>query len=121
MHPVHHLDCLVWACCGSGISPTNHTRKSGLELQAGPDGAILQSGYSEFWMKNVPAHVLRLGGQKMLYWALMFLIIALIAAFLGFAGVATAAAGIAKLLFYIFLIFFLVTLIMGLGRRSTRV
>jgi hypothetical protein len=30
----------------------NRTRKSGLELQAGPDGAILQGGYSEFWMKN---------------------------------------------------------------------
>jgi uncharacterized membrane protein YtjA (UPF0391 family) len=60
-------------------------------------------------------------GGIMLYWAAMFLIIALIAAFLGFAGVATAAAGIAKILFYIFLVIFLVTLIMGLGRRGTRV
>src|SRR4030081_3272567 len=57
----------------------------------------------------------------MLYWAVIFLIIALIAAILGFAGVATAAAGIANLLFYIFLIVFLVTLNMGLGRRGTRV
>jgi uncharacterized membrane protein YtjA (UPF0391 family) len=38
-----------------------------------------------------------------------------------FAGVATAAAGIAQILFYIFLVMFLVTLIMGLGRRGTRV
>jgi uncharacterized membrane protein YtjA (UPF0391 family) len=60
-------------------------------------------------------------GGTMLYWAAVFLIIALIAAFLGFAGVATAAAGIAKILFYIFLVIFLVTLIMGLGRRGTRV
>jgi len=99
----------------------NRTHKSGLELQAGPDGAILQGGYSEFWMKNVPSHWFEVRRQQMLYWALMFLIIALIAAFLGFAGVATAAAGIAKILFYIFLIVFLVTLIMGLGRRGTRV
>jgi uncharacterized membrane protein YtjA (UPF0391 family) len=60
-------------------------------------------------------------GGNMLYWAAMFLVIALIAAFLGFAGVATAAAGIAKILFYVFLIIFLVTLIMGVGRRGTRV
>ena len=63
----------------------------------------------------------RRSGGKMLYWAAMFLIIALVAAFLGFFGVATAAAGIAKILFYVFLVIFLVTLIMGLGRRGTRV
>jgi uncharacterized membrane protein YtjA (UPF0391 family) len=60
-------------------------------------------------------------GGNMLYWAAVFLIIALVAAFLGFAGVATAAAGIAKILFYVFLVIFLVTLIMGVGRRGTRV
>jgi len=60
-------------------------------------------------------------GNRMRYWAAMFLVIALIAAFLGFAGVATAAAGIAKILFYVFLVIFLVTLIMGLGRRGRSV
>jgi uncharacterized membrane protein YtjA (UPF0391 family) len=55
----------------------------------------------------------------MLYWALMFLIIALIAGFLGFGGIAFAAAGIAKILFFIFLVVFVVMLITGLmGRRS---
>jgi uncharacterized membrane protein YtjA (UPF0391 family) len=48
-------------------------------------------------------------------------VIGLIAAFLGFGGVVTTAAGIAKILFYIFLIIFLVTLVMGLGRRGTRI
>jgi uncharacterized membrane protein YtjA (UPF0391 family) len=57
----------------------------------------------------------------MLYWALVFLVIALIAGLLGFAGIATAAAGIAKILFYVFLIVFLVTLVMGLGRRGSKV
>jgi uncharacterized membrane protein YtjA (UPF0391 family) len=57
----------------------------------------------------------------MLYWALMFPIIALVAALFGFTGVAIAAAGIAKILFYVFLIVFLVTLVMGLGRRGSRV
>jgi len=37
----------------------------------------------------------------MLYWALMFLVVALIAGVLGFTGVAIAAAGIAKLLFLV--------------------
>jgi uncharacterized membrane protein YtjA (UPF0391 family) len=58
-------------------------------------------------------------GGNMLYWAAVFLVIALIAALLGFAGVATAAAGIAKILFYVFLVIFLVTLIMGVSRRGT--
>ena len=57
----------------------------------------------------------------MLNWALLFFVIALVAALLGFGGIATAAAGVAKILFYIFLVIFLVTLIMGLGRRGTRV
>lgn len=34
----------------------------------------------------------------MLYWSIMFLVVALIAGVLGFTGVAVAAAGIAKIL-----------------------
>jgi uncharacterized membrane protein YtjA (UPF0391 family) len=54
----------------------------------------------------------------MLYWALVFFVVALVAALLGFGGIAIAAAGIAKLLFYIFLVIFLVTLVMGLSQRG---
>ena len=55
----------------------------------------------------------------MLYWALMFLIIAIIAGVLSFGGIAIAAAGIAKILFFVFLVVFIVMLITGLmGRRS---
>ena len=54
----------------------------------------------------------------MLYWALVFLIVAIIAAIFGFGGVAVAAAGIAKLLFFIFLVVFIITLITGLTRRG---
>jgi uncharacterized membrane protein YtjA (UPF0391 family) len=57
----------------------------------------------------------------MLYWAVVFLVVALIAGVLGFGGVAVAAAGMAKILFYIFLVVFLVTLVMGLGRRGRSV
>ena len=53
----------------------------------------------------------------MLYYALVFFIIAIIAAALGFGGIAAGAAGIAKILFFIFLVIFLVTLVMGLMRR----
>ena len=57
--------------------------------------------------------------ESMLYWALMFLIIAIIAGFLAFGGIAFAAAGIAKILFFIFLVIFVVMLLTGLmGRRS---
>jgi uncharacterized membrane protein YtjA (UPF0391 family) len=55
-------------------------------------------------------------GGNMLYYALVFLVVALIAGFLGFGGVAFAAAGIAKILFFVFLLIFLVTLISHLMR-----
>jgi uncharacterized membrane protein YtjA (UPF0391 family) len=55
----------------------------------------------------------------MLYWALVFLIVAIVAGLLGFGAIAFAAAGIAKILFFIFLIAFLVSLVMHLGRRSS--
>jgi uncharacterized membrane protein YtjA (UPF0391 family) len=53
----------------------------------------------------------------MLYWAVVFLVIALVAALFGFGGIAVAAAGIAKVLFFLFVIIFVVTLMMGLMRR----
>lgn len=53
----------------------------------------------------------------MLYWALMFLLIALMAGVLGFGVVAFAAAGVAKALFSIFLILFLVSLVSHLSRQ----
>jgi len=52
----------------------------------------------------------------MLYWALMFLLIALMAGVLGFGVVAFAAAGIAKIFFFIFLVLFLVSLVSHMSR-----
>jgi len=57
----------------------------------------------------------------MLYWALVFLAVALVAALFGFGGVASTAAGFAKILFFIFLVLFLVSLVFGGLRRSGRV
>ena len=54
----------------------------------------------------------------MLYYAVVFLVIALIAGALGFFGVAGAAVGIAKILFFVFLVLFVVSLL--LGRRAYR-
>ncbi|HEY1798891.1 MAG TPA: DUF1328 domain-containing protein [Stellaceae bacterium] len=53
----------------------------------------------------------------MLYWAVVFLIIAIVAAIFGFGGIAVAATGIAKVLFFIFIVIFLISLIFGLSRR----
>ena len=53
----------------------------------------------------------------MLYWALVFFVVALVAAIFGFGGVAIAAAGIAKLLFFIFLVLFIVSLVAHASRR----
>jgi uncharacterized membrane protein YtjA (UPF0391 family) len=60
--------------------------------------------------------VIRRGNRKenaMLWWALVFLVVAIIAGALGFTGIAGAAAGIARILFFIFLVIFVVWLIFG--------
>jgi uncharacterized membrane protein YtjA (UPF0391 family) len=54
----------------------------------------------------------------MLYYAVVFLIVAIIAGLLGFGAVAFAAAGIAKLLFFIFLILFLLSLVRHMSTRT---
>lgn len=53
----------------------------------------------------------------MLYYAAVFLVIALIAALFGFGGIAASAVGIAKILFYVFLALALLTLLTGVIRR----
>ncbi len=55
----------------------------------------------------------------MLYYALIFLLVAIIAGAVGFFALAGIAAWIAKVLFFVFLIIFLVSLISG--RRTPRV
>jgi uncharacterized membrane protein YtjA (UPF0391 family) len=54
----------------------------------------------------------------MLYWTLIFLVVALIAGLFGFGGVASASAGIAKILFGIFIVLFLVSLVFGALRNT---
>lgn len=53
----------------------------------------------------------------MLYYALVFLIVAIVAALLGFGAISFAAAGIAKILFFVFLILFLVSLVRHMSTR----
>jgi uncharacterized membrane protein YtjA (UPF0391 family) len=60
-------------------------------------------------------------GGFMLYWTLVFLVVAIIAGVLGFTGVAVAAAGVAKLLFFIFLVLFVISLITHLARGRSSV
>jgi len=54
----------------------------------------------------------------MLYWVIVFFVIAMIAAVFGFSGIYVAAAGIAKILFFIFLVLLVVSLLAGGLRRG---
>jgi uncharacterized membrane protein YtjA (UPF0391 family) len=54
----------------------------------------------------------------MLYYTLVFLVVALIAGVLGFTGVAAGAVEIARILFFIFILLFIGSLFMGLMRRK---
>ena len=51
------------------------------------------------------------GEFEMLYWALVFLLIAIVAGAVGFGGVAVAFAGLAKIVFFIFLVLLVVSLV----------
>ncbi|MBO6538209.1 MAG: DUF1328 domain-containing protein [Rhizobiaceae bacterium] len=53
----------------------------------------------------------------MLYYAIIFFVVAIIAAALGFGGIAGASAGIAQILFYLFLAALVISLLVGLVRR----
>ena len=57
----------------------------------------------------------------MLSWVVTFLVIALIAGILGFGGIAGASIEIAKIIFFVSLILFLISAVVGLTRRGTRV
>jgi uncharacterized membrane protein YtjA (UPF0391 family) len=54
----------------------------------------------------------------MLYYAVIFFIVAIVAAVFGFTGIATGAAGIAKILFVLFLVGAAIAIVLGLSRRS---
>jgi uncharacterized membrane protein YtjA (UPF0391 family) len=54
----------------------------------------------------------------MLYWALVFLVVALVAGVLGFGGVAGASASIAQVLFFIFLIALAFSVVSHFVRRT---
>jgi len=54
----------------------------------------------------------------MLYWALMFLVVALLAGLFGFGGIASTAAGMAQILFVIALVLFVASLLASFVRRN---
>jgi uncharacterized membrane protein YtjA (UPF0391 family) len=70
------------------------------------------------WRMNPRSKTKHTGVAHMLYWALVFFIIAIIAGFFGFFGIAGAAAGIAKILFFVFLVLLVVSLLFGGWRRG---
>lgn len=55
----------------------------------------------------------------MLYYALIFLVIALISGILGFTGVAGVAVGIAKILFFVFLFLCIISFFFNRRGHST--
>ena len=55
---------------------------------------------------------------NLMYYAVVFLVVALIAAFLGFGGVAGTAMEGARILFWVAIVLFVVSLIAGFIRRA---
>jgi len=59
-----------------------------------------------------------LKGGDVLYWAAIFFALALVAGLLGFGGIAGAATVVAEILFFVFLVALVISLAMGLSRRT---
>jgi uncharacterized membrane protein YtjA (UPF0391 family) len=57
----------------------------------------------------------------MLYWVVVFFVLAVVLAVLGFGVLAAGAAEIAKILFYIFVVLLVISLVAGLFRRTPAV
>jgi len=55
----------------------------------------------------------------MLYWAIMFFIVAIVAAVFGFGGIASASAGIAQILFFIFIALTIIALVVRAFKGKT--
>lgn len=53
----------------------------------------------------------------MLYWSVVFFVIAVISGVLGFGGVAAASAGIAQVLFYVFILGFVLSIVLHFARK----
>jgi uncharacterized membrane protein YtjA (UPF0391 family) len=70
-----------------------------------------------FWLRRRRPSRRSITERLMLYWAVVFFIIAIVAGFFGFGGIASAASGIAQVLFFVFVVVFLIALVMGLMRR----
>jgi uncharacterized membrane protein YtjA (UPF0391 family) len=71
-------------------------------------------------VRRRPALTARRRGEfPMLYWALMFLVIALLAGLFGFGGIASTATGMAQILFVIALVLFVISLFAGFLRRNS--
>lgn len=56
---------------------------------------------------------------NLLYWALVFLVIALVAALFGFGGVAGTAMSGAQLLFWVAIVLFVISALVGVFNRRT--
>jgi uncharacterized membrane protein YtjA (UPF0391 family) len=56
--------------------------------------------------------------MSVIKYAAIFLFVALVAAVFGFGAIASAAAGTAKMLFFVFIAGFILTLLIGLFRKT---
>lgn len=56
-----------------------------------------------------------MGADGMIYWILVFSVLAIVAAIFGFGGLASAFAGIAQVLFFIFLAAIIVVFVISIG------
>jgi uncharacterized membrane protein YtjA (UPF0391 family) len=106
----------------SGLNATLLDGSSYVETGDSQKSAVLKTQNFRRWPRTCLGvrrdYVSQQKGADMLYYALVFLLIAAVAGVLGFGVVAFAAAGIAKILFFIFLVLFLVSLISHLSRTS---
>ena len=83
-----------------------------MKTQASPRYPKLVSGWYALFVSFISPR------EIMLYYAIVFFVIALIAGLFGFTGLAGGAASIAQILFFVFIVLFVLSLIFGRKPRA---
>jgi uncharacterized membrane protein YtjA (UPF0391 family) len=83
--------------------------------QRGEEHTDTTSDAGSMGIDKIPTpHAWRRVASRLLWAAVVFLIIGLVTALFGFGGMASTAAGIAKLRFFLFVVIFIIMLVLGL-------
>ncbi|GGO81794.1 hypothetical protein GCM10011348_21620 [Marinobacterium nitratireducens] len=104
-------------CLGIDIKGALQTARSVQSVKAVRNGGESSHNHARSLIQVLPHESHNGRERQMLYFAVLFFIVAVVAGLLGFTGVAAGAVEIIRILFVVFVVLFFVSLIKGLKHR----